>query len=836
MRRAAGWVSITAAATLLQLQPAANGYYFFVHYLTRSAPWIPVAEKFDVAALQDRRVPFLIADQAPGLAAGDSFAAVTSQIRAAARAWNQVDSADVELAFGGYFTPGTQHGGPVIEVVFGEIPPGLRAMTSATVGTEAVASVTPGAPPFVPITKSTVVLNRDLNRTPSWTQDFFLTVTHEFGHALGLQHSFTSGVMATEAARATTKARPLAIDDIVGLSLLYPVRGGLAGSGVIAGRVTSGGAGVALASVVAISLDGAAIGALTNPDGTYRIEGIPAGSYYVYTHALPPRIGGEAHPGGILPPLDFSARAVPATGLFETTFYPGGRTFDRASPVQVFPGGAADGINFAVNRRDTLPVYGVLTYSFPGPVAVQPAFLAPVGGASFAVAAGFGLTPRSTVAVLGQSVSVAPNGVKAYPVDPRFTQIDFQFSFSAGEGPRHLTFTTDGETHVVPAGIRVVRGPAPSIGVITSGLDATGARTASLFGSGFGLETQVLFDGVLAAIRQASETLLVVTPPPAPPGHRAVVSVINPDGQSSQFVQTAPSTFDFDATGDWNFTVSPAQVAAGTEALVEITGANAGFQAGQVSAGFGSSTIQVLRMWNVGTNRLLANVWVAPNTPPGTVPVTVVNGLRTAVLPGGFSIAPANPRQIQLRGPVVDVANGRTEIAAGAVGSVRLLTPAGDVPAASIQVLVSDRPAVVTGWSGGTLLFRVPVGVPPGPAVLRVAVGSESASLAMVVDAAPPAIAGIQSGGAPVDAQRPARPGQLIVVSMTGTPEGDLALNRVSVQVNGLGQTVASVAASPGGHTVQFLLDELTQAGTQQLTVAVDGRVSAPFALPVRTN
>ena len=74
------------------------------------------------------------------------------------------------------------------------------------------------------------------------------------GHALGLQHTFTSSVMSTEAAgRATSLYSPLAADDVAGISYLYP-RGNLAqSSGSIAGRITStGGQGIHMASVVAI--------------------------------------------------------------------------------------------------------------------------------------------------------------------------------------------------------------------------------------------------------------------------------------------------------------------------------------------------------------------------------------------------------------------------------------------------------------------------------------------------------------------------------------------------------------------------------------------------------
>ena len=89
------------------------------------------------------------------------------------------------------------------------------------------------------------------------------------GHALGLQHTFTSSLMSTEAAgRATSLYTPLTADDIAGISYLYP-KGNLAQSaGSIAGRITSpGGQGIHLASVVAIRPAGPAVSALTDPNG-----------------------------------------------------------------------------------------------------------------------------------------------------------------------------------------------------------------------------------------------------------------------------------------------------------------------------------------------------------------------------------------------------------------------------------------------------------------------------------------------------------------------------------------------------------------------------------------
>ena len=43
-----------------------------------------------------------------------------------------------------------------------------------------------------------------------------------------------------------------------------------------------------MASVVALRPGASAISTLTNPDGTYRIDGLPPETYYVYVHPVPP--------------------------------------------------------------------------------------------------------------------------------------------------------------------------------------------------------------------------------------------------------------------------------------------------------------------------------------------------------------------------------------------------------------------------------------------------------------------------------------------------------------------------------------------------------------------
>src|SRR5208282_4955607 len=91
---------------------------------------------------------------------------------------------------------------------------------------------------------------------PSYAETYFTTTVHELGHALGLQHTFTSSAMSQQVVRNTTRTYPLGADDVAGLLLLYGPYGWNARYGSISGQVTMDNAGVALASVVALPVVG----------------------------------------------------------------------------------------------------------------------------------------------------------------------------------------------------------------------------------------------------------------------------------------------------------------------------------------------------------------------------------------------------------------------------------------------------------------------------------------------------------------------------------------------------------------------------------------------------
>jgi uncharacterized protein (TIGR03437 family) len=831
---------------LLMLASLAPAYYHYVRFTSRSAPFVPVFEKFDLNALVDQTVRYYVSDQGPtDLAPNDSFVSVLSEIRLAAKTWNDVPSSALRLAFGGLNTAGTPQTSPGIDIIFDDVPPGLIAVGGPTV--RADLSLGPSGP-FVPITRSVVILRRDLTQRPSYSEGFFLTVVHELGHALGLQHTLTSSVMSTEITRATTKAKPLAADDMAGISLLYPAASFAASTGTITGQVTLFGQGINLASVVALSPQGGAISTLTNPDGTYRIEGLPPGQYFLYVHPLPPPLAGEVSPANVVLPLDLDLQPIAAGPLFDTQFYPGVKDPQMAIALPVVAGASLDGLNFSVQPRSAPSVYAVQTYSFPGPVPVKPAYLGLSAPQPFLLASGIGLSVNGAPAsglrasVVGGSAAVFPGGLIPYAPDPRWVQIYLQFNPFSGEGPRHLLFSLDSDVYVLPSAMYVTQKQPPFIASATPAFDTTGNRVVAITGTNLFADTRILFDGVPAVSTQVDEfgTLLVV-PPPGPSGHRASIVALNSDGQSSLFLQATAPTYDYDLVDASFFMMAPQALSAGSEAMVEVTGINTGFVEGQTTLGFGSSDIAVRRVWVISPTRLLANVAVSANAAQTAATATVCTGLRVLTQPFAFQVLPFNPASPTLHTPALDAVTGQPGLQAGGTGLVQVSQFFPEQSGGNLSLTLNDRPATIFSAANGQIVFQVPPDLVPGPAVLSLRVGQTIVPPVVVtIQPPPPTVSAVfVPPGTTIDASRPARRGEFLDVLVAGLGDASAAIapERVTVMVGGIEQQVMQIVPSqiqPGFQQLQFILSSTVPSGAQvPLTVAIDGRTSAPFPLAV---
>ncbi len=636
------------------------GYYFFVFYNTSTGPFNqPIAERFDLNALVNNTVPFFISDTGPAvMAPGDSFPAIIGEIRGAAEVWNNVSSSKLRLAYGGLYTAGSASElSPGIDVEFSdEIPPGLVAL-GVPVVTGSLGYGSEGL--IVPIIRSKIYLPNDLTNVypygdfPSYSEPFFVTLVHEFGHTMGLQHTLSSGVMSTLWTSASSKATPLGADDIAGISMLYPADGYLPTVGSISGHVMLGSTGLALASVVALSATNPAISILTNPDGSYRMDGVPPGLYSVYAQPLPPPEYGETTPDNIIYPTDVNGNSIGLNyNAFATQFFTagGGATRDPnlAYPVQVIAGELTSGVEFHVSSRASQAVYGVRTYGFsPTNVAVaSPPIMAGWASPSPVAATGQGLLNANNVIISGLSISVlggaaTASNLRPYPPPTPYIAVDVQANIGAGEGPKTLLFATPDDLYVLPAAFFLVGNAAPSITSVTPSWDANGNRIVLISGTGFFpvdpttgtvIPTTILFDGLPGVIQGTTKAgQLIVIPPLAQAGYTATVAALNSDGQSSLFLQPTPLTFNYSGTASPaavaapSLTVKPSILVAGNAATVDVVGANTNFIAGQTTVGFGTSDVVVTEVNVLSPTHL--SVQVTPNVTVPTSGINVTTGL-----------------------------------------------------------------------------------------------------------------------------------------------------------------------------------------------------------------
>jgi uncharacterized protein (TIGR03437 family) len=847
------------AAIALALGVPAQAYYHYVHYLTggRTGPFTIQREKFDIPA--GGTVSFFVNDQGPAVyAPGDSFGSLLAQVKQALAAWDSVSSPNLRVKFGGLETDGQSSAAPGGDVIFQDLPPGLLGEGSPThSGTT--------------IVRGTVILANNTNNGagPSYLEGFYTTAVHEVGHALGLQHTWTGSAMSQGVLRNTSRAKPFDADDVAAINVLYGAADWQNNFATITGTVRfANGTPVTLASVVALSPTGAAVSSLTNPDGTYRIDGIPAGNYVLYVHPLPPDAV-PADGSGLTPPLDQNGRQFLPNGVFGTVFYPGTLDPKQATPITASVGGITPNqtFDFTVQSRTSVPAYDLITSSYldpntllplwdpssvVGPIQVWPAIVNnTLSDLMVKVEANSGDTPVPQSATILGGFGVASGTYLRPYTDDRTGRLALALYWGmppfAGTGPRHLVLNYGNDLYILPQAVNLVKEPAPAIVSVNPNSDGSGSVTVS--GSNFGGDTLVYFDGIQAVRSSALsgndvQGSLTVAPPAGSTGQVAQVIVYNGDSQNSTLGASAnPPTYTYPSTYPSTGTpqiqsLSIASLPAGATAMVDITAQNTAFLDGQVTVGFGSDDIIVQRVWVLGPTRVQANVSVAANAATGSSEVSLISGFEVLSQANTFQVLPPNP-SLPVMAAVGNANPAQQTVYAGAFASIYGVNLMANVPA-NVQVTLGGRP--MTPQPGGVLAdqvnFQIPADFPAGPAILQLNSGNAAANPIVVqIDVPPPTILKVtNASGVPYDATHAALAQDVISVYVSGLDQTVLANpGRLQVTINGQSMPVQPLTPPSNGQTqIIFSLTQGFGAGQVNLAVVVDGSSSAPFPLTVQ--
>jgi len=214
--------------------------------------------------------------------------------------WQAVTTAWVSFTQGNPTTSSTRPGDDNINLVTtntlaSDFSPGVLALTGVSVYSS------PGFDPAFQrnidfagqIAEADIYFNPSVNFTTNTTAtagliDLQSVATHEIGHFLGLDHSpLMSATMFWSVTSGVIFPRTISTDDMAAVSLLYP-SASFGTKGRISGVVrTTANAPVFGAVVVAVDSKGTpAASTVTDPSGTYTIEGLDAGSYSVYAEPL----------------------------------------------------------------------------------------------------------------------------------------------------------------------------------------------------------------------------------------------------------------------------------------------------------------------------------------------------------------------------------------------------------------------------------------------------------------------------------------------------------------------------------------------------------------------
>jgi uncharacterized protein (TIGR03437 family) len=365
----------------------------------------------------------------------------------------------------------------------------------------------------------------------------------------------------------------------------------------------------------------------------------------------------------------------------------------------------------------------------------------------------------------------------------------------------------------------------------------------TIAGTNWTAGTRFYFDslpGTVAALDLLNGSA-IVTPPPGAAGQQATIVAYTPDGQNSQFIPTTPVIWPYGNLPTPQITsVSPASLPAGAEAMIEIAGSGTSFTQGLTRVGFGTSDIVVRNVFVLSRDRLQVNVSVAPGAALSNPDVSVFSGFEFASAPSAFQISAAVPR---LPTPFPTLVNGYAD--AGVTG----LYPGAIVSLYGRNLALADltmptitiggQPVTLYFWSSFQINLQIPVGLPPGPAVMKLNNGQLDAyALTIYIDPEPAGFSAVQNlAGDYIGTSVPAHQGDVLVASMNNFASrgtDTIALERVRISLGGIGHPALQITAAGDFWQVTFQVGDNDPVGTAEtLIVYLDGAYSAPVRIAV---
>lgn len=842
-----------------------SAYYPFLHLRSVEGQWVAVPERFDLRAQPDGAVPVVVSRGAElQLNDGEVWESVVSEVHLALEQWSTSSLSSLRLRYAGETAPDRPTDAPHVQVLFDELAPGVVAMGGPVETTDVIEDANGS---FRPIRKSLVLLSNNLRERPSYTEAFFLTLVHELGHAIGLQHTFTSSVMSTGVTRSTTKAKPLATDDHAGIASLYPAQYVDQELGTLRGYVRMGDAGVHFATVTAVAPTGEAISTLTLPDGRFEIRGVPAGNYYLYAQAPPVSSDPSLGPGQIVLPKNEDGASIQPGPSFATRFYPDVAAWPEAPMVQVIAGAVLDTLDITVPYRGDNGFRGATTYAFPGNFAVNPAFVNRNGNRHFLVAQGNGLTANGEktggleLSLIGADFDQA--NALAYPWATSFLQVNVAPDTFEFDGAKTIVWKNGDDIYVQPSAFHVVSLAPPKVESVASlAANEQHGERLQLTGQGLDRQTRFSVEGLdlnlqVETVSQTAEDQTenhfdnyFVPTPYTNDGRSVRLVAFHPNGQSSLHLDAeallAPSRVAATGNVQWN----AKEIEAGSNALIFLQSDAPVFAGKRIWLNFGDPGLVCTHIWKLDDQHIAANISASPTVAWGSYTLQIHNDL--ALMPVGEMLQVVPSAGLPQIAPTSlhDAVTGDRVLYPGAVARFQIV---GETSEESLNIRIGDESVTAkrVDADSRTYEFQVPAGASPGLTALKAeTAGISPYAIGIELGPQPPRIVEASADGRSSRLESSSR-GRLTIrtllalVPMPDDPEADapdisaLLANAKTPRVllNGrLCQDVLFQESADRKGLVEIQADipstaVSTEDGTANLQIEWQGRLSTPYRL-----